>query len=263
VRGARPRRRSVVIDTSRHEGSVVVVTGSASGIGRACAERLAAEGARLVLADIDGAKTAAAARAFGEGRALGVAVDVRSREQCLAMADAAVAAFGTLTGLVHAAGVNQPPCTIEDFTSEEWARVLGINLTGTLFAIQAVGRHLAGGGAIVTMASGQARVVRKGVAAYAASKAGVLAVTKVAALEYGPRGVRVNAILPGFIDTEMNRAKLTPERRAAIERSAPLGRVGLPEEIAQVTSFLLSTESSYISGDLIAVDGGAATPSRG
>jgi NAD(P)-dependent dehydrogenase (short-subunit alcohol dehydrogenase family) len=179
------------------------------------------------------------------------------------MADAGMAAFGALTGLVHAAGVNQPPRTIEDFTEEEWSRVLGINLTGTLFAIQAVGRYLSTGGAIVTMASGQARVVRKGVAAYAASKAGVLAVTKVAALEYGPRGVRVNAILPGFIDTEMNRAKLTPERRAAIERSAPLGRVGLPEEIAQVTSFLLSAESSYISGDLIAVDGGAATPSRG
>jgi NAD(P)-dependent dehydrogenase (short-subunit alcohol dehydrogenase family) len=90
----------------------------------------------------------------------------------------------------------------------------------------------------------------------------VLAVTKVAALELGGQGVRVNAIVPGFIDTEMNRAKLTAERRAAIERSAPLGRVGNPDEIASVASFLLSTDSSYISGDLIAVDGGVAAPSR-
>lgn len=215
-----------------------------------------------MLADLDGGKVAAAARELGEGRAVGVAVDVRSREQCLAMAEAGVAAFGTLTGLVHAAGVNQPPRTIEDITEDEWSRVLDINLTGTLFAVQAVGRHLSAGGAIVTLASGQARVARAAHAAYGASKAGVLAVTKVAALEYGPRGVRVNAILPGFIDTEMNRTARGTERRASIERRTPLGRVGLPEEIAQVASFLLSAESSYVSGELIAVDGGLATSSR-
>jgi 3-oxoacyl-[acyl-carrier protein] reductase len=147
-------------------------------------------------------------------------------------------------------------------TEEQWQRVIDINLTGTLWTIRAVAPHLGPGGAIVTLASGGARVVRKGVAAYAASKAGVLAVTKVAALELGGQGVRVNAIVPGFIDTEMNRAKLTAERRAAIERSAPLGRVGDPDEIASVASFLLSADSSYVSGDLIAVDGGVAAPSR-
>jgi NAD(P)-dependent dehydrogenase (short-subunit alcohol dehydrogenase family) len=194
--------------------------------------------------------------------AIGVAVDVRTQFACTAMAEAAMAAFGSVTGLVHAAGVNQPPCSIAEFTEDEWRRVIDINLTGTLWAIQAVVPYLGEGGSIVTLASGQARVVRKNSVAYAASKAGVLALTKVAALELGPQGVRVNSIVPGFIDTEMNRAKLTPERRAAIERGAPVKRVGDPDEIAKVASFLLSSESSYITGDLIAVDGGVAASSR-
>jgi NAD(P)-dependent dehydrogenase (short-subunit alcohol dehydrogenase family) len=250
------------MDAGRHADAVVIVTGGASGIGRACAQRLAAEGARVVVADLDGERASTVALGIGDGRALGVAVDVRSRADCEAMVGAGLAAFGRVTGLISAAGVNQPPRTVAEMTEGEWQRVIDINLTGTLWTIRAVAPHLGPGGAIVTLASGGARVVRKGVAAYAASKAGVLAVTKVAALELGGQGVRVNAIVPGFIDTEMNRAKLTAERRAAIERSAPLGRVGDPDEIASVASFLLSADSSYISGDLIAVDGGVAAPSR-
>lgn len=250
------------MDAGRHADAVVIVTGGASGIGRRCAQRLAAEGARVVVADLDGEQASTVALGIGDGRALGVAVDVRSRADCEAMVAAGLAAFGRITGLINAAGVNQPPRMMVEMTEDEWQRVIDINLTGTLWTIQAVAHHLAPGGAIVTLASGAARVVRKGVAAYAASKAGVLAVTKVAALELGGQGVRVNAIVPGFIDTEMNRAKLTAERRAAIERSAPLGRVGDPDEIASVASFLLSADSSYISGDLIAVDGGVAASSR-
>ena len=250
------------MDAGRHADAVVIVTGGASGIGRACAQRLAAEGARVVVADLDGERASRVALGIGDGRALGVAVDVRSRADCEAMVATGLAAFGRVTGLISAAGVNQPPRTVAEMTEGEWQRVIDINLTGTLWTIRAVAPHLGPGGAIVTLASGGARVVRKGVAAYAASKAGVLAVTKVAALELGGQGVRVNAIVPGFIDTEMNRAKLTAERRAAIERSAPLGRVGDPDEIASVASFLLSADSSYISGDLIAVDGGVAAPSR-
>jgi len=250
------------MDAGRHADAVVIVTGGASGIGRACARRLAAEGARVVVADLDGQRASTVALGIGDSRALGVAVDVRSRADCEAMVAGGLAAFGRVTGLISAAGVNQPPRTVADMTEDEWQRVIDINLTGTLWTIRAVAPHLGPGSAIVTLASGGARVVRKGVAAYAASKAGVLAVTKVAALELGGQGVRVNAIVPGFIDTEMNRAKLTAERRAAIERSAPLGRVGNPDEIASVASFLLSADSSYISGDLIAVDGGVAAPSR-
>jgi NAD(P)-dependent dehydrogenase (short-subunit alcohol dehydrogenase family) len=250
------------MDAGRHADAVVIVTGGASGIGRACAQRLAAEGARVVVADLDGQRASTVALGIGDGRALGVAVDVRSRADCEAMVAAGLAAFGRVTGLISAAGVNQPPLAVAEMTEEQWQRVIDINLTGTLWTIRAVAPHLGPGGAIVTLASGGARVVRKGVAAYAASKAGVLAVTKVAALELGGQGVRVNAIVPGFIDTEMNRAKLTAERRAAIERSAPLGRVGDPDEIASVASFLLSADSSYVSGDLIAVDGGVAAPSR-
>jgi NAD(P)-dependent dehydrogenase (short-subunit alcohol dehydrogenase family) len=250
------------MDAGRHADAVVIVTGGASGIGRACARRLAAEGARVVVADLDGQRASTVALGIGDSRALGIAVDVRSRADCEAMVAAGLAAFGRVTGLISAAGVNQPPRAVAEMTEDEWQRVIDINLTGTLWTIRAVAPHLGPGGAVVTLASGGARVVRKGVAAYAASKAGVLAVTKVAALELGGQGVRVNAIVPGFIDTEMNRAKLTAERRAAIERSAPLGRVGNPDEIASVASFLLSTDSSYISGDLIAVDGGVAAPSR-
>jgi 3alpha(or 20beta)-hydroxysteroid dehydrogenase len=251
-----------VTESTRHVGAVVVVTGAARGIGFSCAQLLVAQGARVVVADVDGPAAEAAAHELGTAAAIGVSVDVRSQADCAAMVAAGRDAFGRITGLVHAAGVNQPPCPIAELTDEEWRRVLDINLSGTLFAIQAVSPYLAEGGAIVTFASGAARVVRKGIAAYAASKAGVVALTKVAALELGPQGVRVNAIAPGFIDTEMNQAKLTPERRAAIARSAPLGRVGRPDEIARVTSFLLSAESSYVSGDVIAVDGGVAAPSR-
>jgi NAD(P)-dependent dehydrogenase (short-subunit alcohol dehydrogenase family) len=250
------------MDAGRHADAVVIVTGGASGIGRACARRLAAEGARVVVADLDGQRASTVALGIGDSRALGVAVDVRSRADCEAMVAEGLAAFGRVTGLISAAGVNQPPRTVAEMTEDEWQRVIDINLAGTLWTIRAVAPHLGPGSAIVTLASGGARVVRKGVAAYAASKAGVLAVTKVAALELGGQGVRVNAIVPGFIDTEMNRAKLTAQRRAAIERSAPLGRVGNPDEIASVASFLLSADSSYISGDLIAVDGGVAAPSR-
>jgi NAD(P)-dependent dehydrogenase (short-subunit alcohol dehydrogenase family) len=251
------------IQAGRHRGAVIVVTGGASGIGRSCAERLLAESARIVVADVNGDAASAAAKELGDSdRVLAVAVDVRSSPQCETMVQAALDAFGKLTGLVNCAGVNQPPQMIVDLPPEEWRRVLDINLTGTLFAIQAVAPHLERGGAIVTLASGAARVARKGAAAYCVSKAGVLTLTKVAALELGPQGIRVNAIAPGFIDTEMNRAKLSPERRAAIERSAPLGRVGTPDEVAAVASFLLSEDSSYICGDLIAVDGGVAAPSR-
>jgi NAD(P)-dependent dehydrogenase (short-subunit alcohol dehydrogenase family) len=255
-------QRSIAMDADRHAGAVVIVTGAASGIGRACAQRLAAEGARVVVADVDEERARTVALDIGEGRAVATAVDVRSRAACEAMVATGLAAFGRITGLINAAGVNQPPRLMVEMTEEEWKRVIDINLTGTLCTIQAVAPHLAAGGAIVTLASGAGRVVRKGIAAYAASKAGVLAVTTVAALELGGQGVRVNAIVPGFIDTEMNRAKLTAERRAAIARSAPLGRVGEPDEIASVASFLLSPDSSYISGDLIAVDGGVAAPGR-
>jgi len=247
----------------RHHGAVIIVTGGASGIGRACVDLLLEEGASVVIADVNGPLVTSLAKEIDlPARIVGVAVDIQSRDQCVAMVHEASERFGTVTGLVNAAGVNQPACAIVDLTDEEWQRVLGINLTGTLHTIQAAATIMTSGGSIVTLASGAARVTRKGVAAYSVSKAGVLTLTQIAAQELGQSGIRVNAILPGFIDTEMNRAKLTEERRAAINRSAPLGRVGTPEEVAAVASFLLSADSSYITGEFIAVDGGVAAPSR-
>jgi NAD(P)-dependent dehydrogenase (short-subunit alcohol dehydrogenase family) len=241
----------------------VIITGGASGIGKSCAELLVSEGASVVIADLNAKEAAAVASSLGhDDRVIGTAVDVRSKVECVAMAATAVEKFGRVTGLVNAAGVNQSPQMIIDFDDDEWNRVLGINLTGTFNVIHAIAPHLVNGGSIVTLASGAARVTRKGIAAYSVSKAGVLTLTQVAALELGPNGIRVNSILPGFIDTEMNRAKLTPERRSAIERSAPLGRVGSPHEIATVASFLLSDDASYLTGEFIAVDGGVAAPSR-
>jgi NAD(P)-dependent dehydrogenase (short-subunit alcohol dehydrogenase family) len=247
----------------RHHDAVVIVTGGASGIGRACIDLLLEEGASVVIADVNGPLVTSLANELDDpARVVGVAVDIQSRAQCDAMMHEASERFGTVTGLVNAAGVNQPACTIVDLSDEEWQRVLGINLTGTLHAIQAAATSMTSGGSIVTLASGAARVTRKGAAAYSVSKAGVLTLTQIAAQELGQSGIRVNAILPGFIDTEMNRAKLTEERRAAISRSAPLGRVGTPEEVAALVSFLLSADSSYITGEFIAVDGGVAAPSR-
>src|SRR5271154_1380173 len=157
-------------ERGRHRDAVVIITGGASGIGRASAMRLFEEGASLLIADVQGNQAMSVAQEIGDStRVVGLAVDVRSREACEAMVQSTIVTFGKVTGLVNAAGVNQPPQMIVDLPDEEWRRVIDINLTGTFHAIQSVAPHMSQGSAIVTLASGAARVARMGVAAYSVS----------------------------------------------------------------------------------------------
>ena len=242
---------------------MIIVTGAASGIGQACAGRLLREGARVLAADMNfEAVTRFTQTLGGDDRIRPFSVNVASLAECVAMASRTLEAFGKITGLVHSAGVNQRSIPVVDLEEDEWRRILDVNLGGTFNAIRSVAPHMKSGGAIVTISSGAARVVRAGAAAYCVSKAGVVSLTKVSALELAPKGIRVNSVAPGFIDTEMNRSKFSPERRGVFEQSVPLKKIGEPDEVAAVASFLLSDESSYICGEIIAVDGGVAAASR-
>jgi NAD(P)-dependent dehydrogenase (short-subunit alcohol dehydrogenase family) len=242
-------------------GNVIIITGAARGIGRACAERFAREGAKIVVADIDQARGQETAAALSDGgtETLFVACDVGDSVQVAALIAASVDAFGGIDVLVNSAGVLQN-IDFLDVTEQDFDRVLRVNLKGPLLVGQAVARQMVDqgrGGAIVNLSSVGALLAAPFQAAYNISKGGVAQLTRVMALSLAPHGIRVNAIGPGTIGTEMTNELLADEalRRRIISRT-PLGRIGEPAEVAAVAVFLASEEASYITGQTIYCDGG-------
>ena len=240
-------------------GRVAVVTGGAQGIGFAAASALAEAGARLVLADRDAGVGAAAAKRIGHGAEF-VLLDVTDRAGVRATAAALIARLGQVDILVNSAGIarNTPA---EETTDDEWREIMDINLNGTFWCCREFGRAMVarGKGAIVNIGSMSGLIVNKPQpqAAYNASKAAVHMLTKSLAAEWADKGVRVNAVAPGYIGTALTvRGMSNPVWKAAWLDNTPMHRVGEPEEIAAVILFLASDAASYVTGSVLSADGG-------
>lgn len=247
----------------RLKGRTIVVTGAGSGIGRAAALTLAAEGADLMLVDLAGAELVAE-----ETGGLALTVDVTDEDQLNTMTAAAVERYGRIDGLYANAGI-EGAGRAHELSRDQWSRVLEVNLTGTWLTIRAVlpAMIAAGGGSIVTQASTAALVGVADLAAYSAAKGGVTALTRQIAVDYGREGIRANALCPGTVWTPLVERTYTERggdatfgspdaMRQRAARGYPVGRLGTPAEIAAFALFLLSEESSWISGGVFAADGG-------
>ncbi|WP_369357228.1 SDR family NAD(P)-dependent oxidoreductase [Streptomyces sp. cg2] len=249
------------------DGRVIVITGAARGQGEQEARLFVAEGARVVLGDVRTEQGEALAAELGVERARFVRLDVAVEGDWAALIEVAEGAFGKVDGLVNNAGILRFNALV-DTTLEEFRRVLDVNQTGCFLGIRTLAPRIAaaGGGTIVNTASYAGLTGMAFVGAYAATKHAVVGLTRVAALELAGRGIRVNAVCPGAIDTPMtNPAALDPSAdpeesvRAVDElyrRLVPLGRIGRPEEVARLALFLSGEDSSYITGQPFVIDGG-------
>lgn len=246
------------LDRFRLDGRVALVTGGAGGIGLASARLLAEAGARVWIGDLDPETGRGAASSIG---AQFVPLDVSSSESVDAAVDAIVAAEGRLDIGVNCAGIRHLGAGAEGLTDEEWATVLDINTSGVFRSCRAEAKAMlaGGGGAIVNIASMSGHVVNvpQMQATYNASKAAVIMLTKSLAVEWAQRGVRVNSVSPGYIETPLTaRSRAMPERLDEWLRRTPMGRIGQPEEIAGAVLFLASDAASYATGTDLIVDGG-------
>ena len=249
---------------SRLSGKVALITGAASGLGAAAARRLAKDGAAVVLTDRDIAGEDIAASITDAG---GLAVfrmhDVTSQPDWAAAVEHAVGEFGRLDILVNNAGVAGGNHELMDHSFDAWRQILSVNLDGVFLGLRHAGPRIAasGGGSVINISSILGKVGMAGAAAYCASKGGVTLLTKAAALEWAPLGIRVNSIHPGFIDTPMVTGALAErsdgnEMRTALIAAHPLGRFGMPKEIGAAVAFLASDDASFITGAELVVDGG-------
>jgi 3-oxoacyl-[acyl-carrier protein] reductase len=243
---------------------VAIVTGGSRGIGRAIALALASAGYRVVLCFREReneaqAVVAAIVQARGEARCL--RADVARADQARALVQATLDAYGRVDVLVNNAGTHLPGARLGDMPPEEWERILSVNLTGPFHLVQAVLPTLRKqrAGHIVNLSSNVTQRMPAGYGAYAVSKVGLEAFTRILAKEEGPHGIRVNAVAPGPIRTDMLKESLDTlgrERAEAFIKSVPLGRAGEPEEIAAVVAFVVSDAASYLTGQVVYVNGG-------
>jgi NAD(P)-dependent dehydrogenase (short-subunit alcohol dehydrogenase family) len=241
----------------RMQGKTAVVTGAGSGLGRATALRLAAEGARVLSVDMSGGRAEETAKAIAAagGEALALEIDVTDAGACARMVEAALARFGALTTLVNSAGIAGTPGS--DLSAEDWRRVIDVNLSGTWLACQAAQPALtAGGGAIVNLASIYGVTGGSRSPAYAASKGGVTNLTRQLALAWAP-AVRVNCVCPGHVETPLTAAIMAdPAWRQSMLARYPLGRFGQVDDVAAAILYLASDEAAFVTGVALPVDGG-------
>jgi 3-oxoacyl-[acyl-carrier protein] reductase len=237
------------------KGKVTIVTGASQGIGRAIAQFVAEKGSHVAVFDVaDCTETVRAVEAHGV-KGISLKVDVSDLREIQDAVQAVLAETGGIDNLVNNAGITKDKPLVL-MTEDEWDRVIRVNLKGVFNCTKTVIRHmLKKGGSIVNISSIAGLMGNPGQANYAASKAGVIGFTKSIAKEYGKKGIRVNAVAPGFIMTEMT-AALDEKYRATMAESVPLQRAGDPLEVARVVYFLLSDYSSYITGEVINVSGG-------
>ena len=246
------------------EGKVALVTGGGSGIGRSTALAFAAEGAKVVVADVvekDGEETVSLIKAAG-GQAIFVKVDVSQAQEVESMVKKAVEVYGRLDCACNNAGINGGVHTLTSCKEELWDRLIDINLKGVWLCMkyEVLQMRQQGGGSIVNMASIMGLVGSPGSPAYTASKHGVVGLTKSGALEYAKRGIRINAVAPGNIDTPMNKRLMADYPKFGFDKSLveeePIGRLGKPEEIAAAVVWLCSDAASFVTGHCLPVDGG-------
>jgi len=254
--------------SNRFKQKIVIVTGAAGGIGRAIAERFGAEGAHIVVADVNlsGAQAVAGQIVREGGSALAQATDVSSEASVQGLFDATRAQFGTVDVLVNNAGITSSYKALKverhilEGDATWWQTVIGINLTGAFLCSLRASEVMAhkGSGSIINMSSGGATKAHRGMVAYDAAKGGIEAMTRALALDLGPYGVRVNALVPGSIDT----SGLDLAARKLRGENIPLARIGEPEDMAGPAVFLASDDARYITGHCLVVDGGMLVQQR-
>ena len=243
-------------------GKVVLVTGAGKGIGQALAERFASQGCKVAVNDVNVEAVDAVVAKIndGGGTAMAAVADVSSSDEVAIIVDAVMAEHGRIDVLVNNAGIISPMLHFFEADEAWWRRIIDVNLTGHFLVSQPVARIMAkqGGGSIINMSSGGATRAHRAFTAYDATKGGIEALTRAMALDLGPYNIRINALMPGSIDT----TGMNAEERALRGENVPLGRIGEPADMTGAALFLASDDATYITGDVIKIDGGMLAQQR-